>query len=355
MLDRRKKLYIIVLGLFIFIINIILRYYPGFVDKYYSRGINKIAREALTSVTNMIPFSLGEVLVLILVALLLILIIKFVIHIRKKCVNGLLNLGVYLSIIYILFMVLWGFNYDRLTLDKILNLQLRKYDEKELYKLCDSLASRANELRKLVDEDKNGVMTIKGGYKSIRDRASLGYIAAAKKYPFLGGINVYPKPVLLSEALSYGGITGIYIPFTGEANINIKDADFMLPSTCEHEIAHEKGFAREEEANYIAYITSMASEDVNFQYSGTMMALIYSSNALYDANKVDYRALIKNYSLGVKKDLQFESKLWSKYNGKVQKLQERINNAYLKSNGEEKGIQSYDSMVEYLISNYYKK
>ena len=54
--------------------------------------------------------------------------------------------------------------------------------------------------------------------------------------------------------LSYLGISGIFIPFTCEANVNATLPDWEIPFTACHELAHQRGFAREDEANYVGYL-----------------------------------------------------------------------------------------------------
>lgn len=152
--------------------------------------------------------------------------------------------------------------------------------------------------------------------------------------------------------MSYTGITGIYIPYTGEANVNINSTDFMLPSTVAHEMAHQRGFAREDEANYIAYLTCSMHPDRDFQYSGVMLALIYSMNALAENDIEAYKVLRSKYSEGVKNDLRYDAEFWAKYEGKTQEISNNVNNTYLKSNGQKDGVQSYGRMVDLLIAEY---
>ena len=122
-------------------------------------------------------------------------------------------------------------------------------------------------------------MTIDGGFDKVREKASLGFDQAAKIYPELGGRFGKAKPIFLSSKMSYTGISGIYFPFTGEANVNVDIPHSLLPATTCHEMAHQRGFAREDEANYIAWITCSSNDNPEFKYSGTLLALIHSMNA----------------------------------------------------------------------------
>jgi hypothetical protein len=351
----KLKVSIILLGPVIFIINLVTKAHPQVIEKYYSTTFNKLIVQLLSLVTGVFPFSIAEVLYLSLIIILAAMIILLLIKIKTGgFLKQLLNIGVYLSVLYILFMVLWGFNYNRFSFDRIADIKVEKSSKQELYNLCQDLIKRANVLRENVGENSGKVMSIPGGYKSVFHRADAGYEKASMKYPELGGRYGRPKRVLLSEKMSYTGITGMYMPYTGEANININVTDFTLPATVLHEMAHQRGFAREDEANYIAYVTSTFHPDNDFKYSGVMLALVYSVNAMARKDINSYRELAVNYSEGLRRDLINDSKFWDKYRGKVEEVSNKVNNTYLKSNGQQDGVESYGRMVDLLLAEYRK-
>lgn len=352
----KVKLIIILLTPLTIILNIITRRFPGFVEKYYSTYINKYIREALNSLSGLVKFSLGEILFYILVIMLVILVIKVLISIIKRnFLKDLLNLGVFLSVLYVLFMVLWGFNYNRMSLDKIINVKIEKSSEKDLYALCEDLASKANLLKEKVQENSQGVTILPKGYKEAFIRASQGYSAASDIFPVFAGKYAHPKAIISSPKMSYTGIGGVYMPYTGEANVNVNSPEFMIPSTATHEMAHQRGFAREDEANYIAYLTCTLHPDNDFKYSGVMLALVHSINALADKNMEDYKKIASKLSPGVKRDLKYQSEFWEKYEGKVEKISNNVNDNYLKSNGQSDGVESYGRMVDLLLAEFKAK
>lgn len=352
----KLKIALILLTPSTFVLNLILKKFPVIVEKFYADGLNKLVRQGLSLSTGVVTFSVAEFLLFFLVIMLFCLLVNLLIKlINGRFIEGLLNIATYISVIYLLFMFSWGFNYNRLSFDKIADLKIEKSSKQELYELCETLISRANQLREKVQEDQRGVVTIAGGYKSVFKRAPQGYKNATDIYSELGGSYGPPKPIMLSKGMSYTGITGIYIPFTAEANVNVNITDFMLPATVLHEMAHQRGFAREDEANYISYVTCLEHPDVDFQYSGTILALIYSMNALADKDIAAYKELRVKYSEGVLRDLRNDAEFWDKYQGKVQKISNKVNNTYLKSNGQQDGVESYGRMVDLLLAQYKKK
>ena len=150
--------------------------------------------------------------------------------------------------------------------------------------------------------------------------------------------------------MSHTNIIGVYSVLTGEANIDIDIPDMEIPSTVMHEMAHQRGFAREDEANYIAWVACMSHPDADFRYSGSAMALQYAMNALYSVNPDKYFDLAKDYSLGYYKDLNNLQTYWKQFQGPVKKVANQMNDTYLKLNGQEDGVQSYGRMIDLLLA-----
>ncbi|MGM9974938.1 MAG: DUF3810 domain-containing protein [Clostridiaceae bacterium] len=351
--EKRVKVIIIALAPLIYFLNVILEGYPQVVEKYYSTTLNKFIRETLNFITGWLPFSVAEILFYSLLIFLIWLIGRAVSGIFKKnFIDSFLNLLCYLSILYILFMVLWGFNYQRQPLRDILGYEAKSFTSKDLYNLCDSLIERANVLREEQIEDGKGVTVVPGGYREVFSRLQDSYRGVEDNYKVLSGNYGKAKAIIISPLMSYTGITGIYMPYTGEANVNYNIPSFMWASTAAHEMAHQRGFAREDEANFIAYLVCISSEEEDIQYSGVFLALIYSMNALYKEDQEGYFELRDKYSQGLLRDMKYNGDFWDKYQGKAEEISSNINDSYLKGNRQEDGVKSYGRMVELLIAEY---
>lgn len=363
---KKKILYIKILITLLLPLTILLfnlsSLNPYFIEKMYSNNLNKGVIQILSIITGVFPISIGEIIYVSIIIFLLYGLIRMIYKLIRTKKNYLkiiahsfLNLMVFISILYFVFVFIWGFNYHRLPLSAIIGIDTNPATVKELETLCESLILEANELRKNVKENRDGIMIIPGRYNGFVSRLDAGYENISKSIPELGGTYGKPKPVFLSRVMSYAGISGMYFPFTGEANINIEIPDSMIPCTTYHEMAHQRGFAREDEANFIAYITCKSHPDTDIKYSGTLLALIYSMNSLYKYNPDMYNALEVSYSLGVSKDLNYINKFWNSYEGPIEDTSTKINNAYLKANDQESGVHSYGRMVDLLIAEYRKK
>lgn len=327
-------------------------------ENLYSRLIYPPIGRSLSLMTGIFSFSVAELLLYAFIFLILFLVVRFVFRVIKahkklqEIIKGVVNALSIFSIVYCLFLLLWGFNYYRQPLAYSLGYNIEKSTVADLKNLCADLIDKTNQLRSQVPENSNGIMYIKDGLKGAMSRAPQGYANISPRYPVLSGHYGRPKGVIASRELSYTGIAGIYMPFTGEANVNTIVPDSMLPSTIAHEMAHQRGFAREDEANFIAYLTCKAHGDSDFQYSGYMLALIYSMNALHNYDAAAYKELAATYSPGVVRDLNFISDFWKQFEGPAERVQEKVNDAYLKSNKQADGIYSYGRMVDLLLAEY---
>lgn len=332
---------------------------PEMVENVYSKGLYKVIVTPLNLISGLLPFSLGELLLVGFIILFTVQTVRFLVRLftkpsqfKKLLSETIPNLVLFISLIYFSFVVAWGLNYQRLPFSQIAGLQVEPATVNELAAVCENLLEQAKELRKYVSENDNGVMILPSGKREALKRAYLGYEKAAQLYPELGGIYARPKGVILSEIMSYLGLEGVYSIYTGEANVNTSMPDATFPFTTCHEMAHQRGFAREDEANFIAYITCKNHPDKDFQYSGVLYALIYAGNELYKSDPDRYGELRKNYSTGMILDLAAINSYWKKYETPVQEFSSSVNDTYLKANRQEDGVKSYGRMVDLLIAEY---
>jgi hypothetical protein len=196
-------------------------------------------------------------------------------------------------------------------------------------------------------------MTLSVPLRNTFERAGDGYRAAAAEFAALGDFEPgRPKPVLSSALMSYAGITGIYFPITAEANVNTDITDAEIPFTICHELAHQLGYAREDEANFIAWIACVNSPYEDYRYSGALMALTNTLNALYERDRAAWDRIRGACSPAVNADLNATGRYWQRYEGPVSEISETINDTFLRTNGQTDGVQSYGRMVDLIIAYY---
>lgn len=327
---------------------------PEPIEKYYSQGFYPLLVQALGYLSHWLPLSLAEVLVSMTVLGLLGGLIKQGLNIRKgsqtlkaAIKKDALLLIMSFSLGYFFFLSVWGFNYYRLPLAELMGLDTTRIRVEELESLCVQLIQESNELRMALPEDSEGV--VMGDKREVLQRAGEGFTQLSGTFQQLGGDYAEPKPLIMSEILSHLALSGIYFPFTAEANVNMGIPAPLFPATVAHEMAHGRGIAREDEANYMAYLSCRQHPDPYHQYSGTLLALLNAMNALARWDYEQYQHLQLGYAAGVKRDFVAISEYWQQYKGPVARTSARVNDAYLQFNGQEEGINSYGRMVDLLI------
>jgi hypothetical protein len=254
------------------------------------------------------------------------------------------------GVIYLAFLLGWGLNYAREPFAVLAGLDASPAGVAELRVTCDELVEQADALRAGLPEDGRGVMRLPDGLPGAVARAERGYREAAAVYAVLAGRPGRAKPLLASRIFSYLGITGIFFPFTGEANVNADVPQPDLPFAISHEMAHARGFAREDEAGYIGYLACRFHPDADFRYSGVLAASVYALNALASVDRAAHREVAGRRSAAVLRDLQALQEWSDRYSGRVSRVSRSINNAYLRSQGQAEGVRSYGRMVDLLIA-----
>ncbi|MBR3124381.1 MAG: DUF3810 domain-containing protein, partial [Mogibacterium sp.] len=173
-------------------------------------------------------------------------------------------------------------------------------------------------------------------------------------YPSLRGYYPAPKQLtLLSRAFSSMGVSGIYSPFTVEANINGEMPDMEKPFTSCHELSHLRGYMNEGEANYIGWLACIGSDDPAFNRSGWLIAWMHAGGALSRIDPESYEMLRERLPSYAVSEIEENSLFWSSHETKAAEVQDRVNDAYLKANDQKDGIQSYGMLTTLMLMHYY--
>jgi len=335
-------------------------------------------RFVLTHLTYYLPFSLAEFMLYASVPLVLYLAVNFIfkiIYVRHKSRAAVFFKGIFRFIAFLggflfIFTFTLGVCYGRTSIDKIMEKTLAnqniKFERRLLSTddLADSLEILIGEANKTADNIKyiyadTGSTQMPYNLSELNKKLNESYKNLLEKNNFLKRIQAKVKPVVASIEMSQMHITGVYAFFTGEANVNIDFPDYNLPFTAAHEMSHLMGIAREDEANFTAFLVCLYSDDNYIRYSGLVNMIEYVGNALYSADKDKYNQLMGGLSYVIKNEMTAYSIFFDKYrNTKISKVASAVNDTYLKAQGQEQGEKSYglvvDLAVAYLLDVYGK-
>lgn len=266
---------------------------------------------------------------------------------KEQCKGMLVNFWLFAAVLFLLYTLNCGINYQRKTFSELEGLQISAYSAEELKRVCQMLTDDVNTYADDMKRDAQGVMILDGNERAYAAEAmeKLG-----ETYPEFAGEYPLPKPLAGSWILSIQNLTGIYSPFTVEANYNKDMTDYNIPFTMCHELSHLRGFMEEKEANFIAYLACMESDQAEFRYSGSLLGWIYCTNVLYKVDYDAYQEIRAELSDEALNDLRANREFWAAYDGTVARVSESINDGYLKANGQEEGVEGYDRMVDLMVA-----
>ena len=301
-----------------------------------------------------VPFSVTEWVILFLAALGVVLLVLLIVQlIRRRWVKAYRTGMTILSVsaaMFALFCLWWGVLYYSDSFTEQAGLERRDISVQELETVTRYFAERANAAGEHVERGEDGVFAV--NKDAIFRRSPDIYGGAEQIFPCLAAPAVRAKPVLLSRLLSYIRYTGFFFPYTAEANLNADSPACLLPSTIAHELAHLRGVAREDEANFCAVVACMESGDEDYRYSGALLAYIYLGNALYSADYDAWREVYSTLSENVRADLRANNDYWAQFETPAADVSEKVYESFLQTYGDDRGMQSYGACVD-LLTVYY--
>lgn len=251
-----------------------------------------------------------------------------------------------------LFSFLWGLSFWTDSFQDQSGIYAQPVAPEDLKAVTALFAERTAHSAGGVPRDENGLFAV--SWQEILADSPYVYDALEEEFPFLAFEDKGVKPMFFSRLMSRMDFTGFYCAYTGESNVNIDSPACLLPSTVTHELAHQRGIASEQECNFLAVLAATASENPAYVYSGWLMGYIYLSNALYSLDPDAYRAIRETLPETVQADLADNNAYWAQFrNSAAQKISSKVYDSMLKAYGDERGIQSYGTVVDLLVA-YYK-
>ena len=304
----------------------------------------EIQKNLHLTIFSWIPVSVGDIFYISIFAFLFFIIVKII---RKKNIKKqVTRLFILLNIVYFFYQVFWGMLYFQQPI--IENLSNQKPTNSELKAFSLHYLERCKKSRNLIKEDKNRVFRIND-----IDRVKKEILINQREIPrFINGkLPVEErsiKPSIFKKLMSYTGIYGYYNPFTAEAQYNEMLPSTSLAFTIAHETAHQIGYAREQEANFIGFLIGRNSKDPELRYSTDFFVLRSLLNALSTDNPDFVHSVIENYSPGMQRDSKFEKEFRKQHKGWLDTFFGYANDIFLKTNQQEGSI-TYSYFVDLLI------
>ncbi len=350
--------FIFIGALFVYLVS---RFVPVFAE-YWTRYPAQAIRFVLAKLTGWIPFSLAEVIIVSIPCLAIAYIVGSTVSTKhdesdENFYRWLRPVVSIILVILTLYFSAFAPAYSRYTLSKNLGLEQKEVSGTDLEKTAIILSQLAKE-ECLADVkfDASGASVMPYSYKELVTKVNAAFDKYADEQDYISHFSSNPKPIALSKPMTYTHISGVYTFMTGESNVNTNYPDFLTPFTMAHEMAHQRGIAREDEANFVAFLVCINSDDAYIRYSGYANMLNYIMDALGEADLQKYvNVLYVHLPQEVTKEFVAYEKFFTEYRDSVaSEVTGTVNNTHLQLQGQKAGTKSYGLVVDLAVA-YYKK
>ena len=324
---------------------------------YLSEGFVRHVHAALARLSSHVPFSVAEALIAAAAAAVLARLLCGLVRLilrrssARRAYRLFMGLLAFVLWVYAGFCVLWGTYYYGDDFSAKSGLESGVVSVSQLEVVTEYFAALANEYGAAVPRDESGLYIC--DRSAVLTRSASLFDGMADVLPCLDGPRVAAKPVRFSRAMSYLDFTGFFFPFTGEANVNTDFPPALFASTVAHELSHQRGVAKEQEANFVAVLASLRSGDADYCYSAALLAYTHLGNALYSADNAAWQNVYSQLDDNVKLDLRLNSAYWRQFETPVQSVSNTVYEGFLHSYDQTLGLKSYGACVDLLVNYYY--
>ena len=334
-------------------IRLLSRRMAGFADLYAELMV-PFWTGTLGRVSGLVNFSVVEILIYIIIAVTVLHLISIISSIRigdsdrwRRLVSFITNILILVSLIFMLYEAGEDIYFYRTPFSEAAGFGEGSYTTEDLTAVCRYLADACNSLSEQVERNDEGLMVMSAD-PEIRVAALMTQLG--NKYPMLAGRDEQPKPGFFFWLMSKTDMAGIYSAYTIEANYNRDMADYNKPFTMSHELAHTHGVLREDEANFVAYLNCMSTNQSDIRYAGALSGWIYCGNELFIRDHDAWEDIHGTLNESVIRDLAWNTAFWEKYKGVVSEGAQSFNDSFLKSHGQELGTESYNRVTDLIVS-----
>ncbi len=337
------------------VILLVSKLSPVFAD-WFNRYVSSFCRLVISKITGILPFSLGEAMFLCLP--LFVVIVLFIYF--KKCYDDEIKAGRFivslvtcLSLMFTSFVFMFGVAYNGTSLEDKLGLKTKDVSYEELEYTADRLIEEIESVVDDIEYKYDGSSVLSYSFDELNDKLNDAYASFSDKYAFMPSLSSNVKILAVSPVMTYTHISGIFTYYTGEANLNINYPDYSMPYTMAHEMGHQRGIAPENEANFIAFLVCMETDDPYIRYSAAVSMLEYVLSAMNKASSSDYNGYVAEMDMRIRGEMIAFSRFFERYRESVaSNVTNTINDTYLKASGDKAGSQSYGMVVDMVCAYY---
>lgn len=324
------------------------QFFPVFIESFYSNGLYPWISMFFRFLFGWIPISIGDVLYVFVIVLVFIKIVNVFLLINKKkytveiFFKKLINISLFLISAYTFFYLFWGLNYYRQPLDVQLKLPIADTSKKHLVELTSKLLILTNQWKPK--------QSISFDFYNVKTEATKGYNRLSLEYPFLKYKSPAIKASLFGVLGNYMGYSGYFNPFSAEAQVNTSVPNFIIPFVTCHEVAHQLGYAKENEASFIGFLAAKNNNDSLLRYSTYVQMFLYANGEFRRSDSSLFRKNFEALAEPVKKDIKIYKDFLKKYESPIDQFVTAFYEKYLHLNQQPEGYRSYNKVILWLLA-----
>lgn len=321
--------------------------------------VTRMIQSFLAEWSSSVEFCLWQFLAIVLVVGILTSIVLMIV-LRWNVIQVVGWYTALVSILFFLHTAVYGLNSYAGSISDDLRLNVSEFTVSELEEATVYYRDKANSLATRVKRGEDGAAVFPS-FSELAVQAEAGFhsLVYDHSYPVFAGSTLPVKQLGWSDMYTSMGITGFTMSLTGEAGVNPNVPAVSLPFNMCHEMAHRMSIAIESDANMAAFLACQANPSVEFQYSGYFMAYRYCYNALVTLGTVESQEAALRVKSGITELLYYDIAAYNtffsqKKNEAATQVATTVNDAYIKANGDERGVGSYDEVTPMLVGWHIK-
>lgn len=320
-------------------------------SEIYCRTFSAGLRYVLSAITGIFNFSVAEILLFVLPIVLVVSEIYLAVKKRFSFKKMFIIVLAAVFVAVFLFVNTFGVCYFRKPVEENMGFNIKEFSDSEF---MDS----ALFIKQRLEESIDGTVFLEDGssknpydWFELNLKLNEGFDRLKRDYPFISDVSSPVKKIFMSPLMTYTHISGMFMPFTAEANVNTNYPEYVVAFSTAHEMAHQRGVAGEDEANFIAFLACLSSGDGYLSYSALLSMYDYYLDEAYKTDKEMYIELLSVTDKRILGEMYAYSVFFDKYrDSAASRVADVVNDSYIKTMGDKGGVESYGRVVELCTS-----
>ncbi len=349
---------------------------PERVEAIYTGTVYPFVVTAFSWTSGLVGFSVAETLVGAAAAFVLVRLALRIVRLRpaapaapraaprtSRFRGAALRLGVFGLVVaagagalYAVFVLVWGLNYARPRLEPRLGLPTGGIEMAEIARIARRVAAETTAAHRAAGLPEDAVSENPLDLAALSREIDAAYDALDLPGAPAPGRAVPVKPAAFSGIMSRLGISGIFVPFTGEPTVNTEPPDVAVAFTAAHEKAHQRAITHEGEASFAAWLAlSRGSRHPYLTYAASFFA---ARHLLAAARRAETAAQSRAWAAlgpGPRRDLDAVNGFWAQHRGLARGAARRVNDSYLRTMRVPDGARSYGTVVRLLVGDFRRR